>query len=69
MLVHLPHGYAPEQLKIALSRKLNTLPPALRQTLTWDQGIEMRDWEYVTSQTGIDIFFCDAHSPLAARLK
>jgi IS30 family transposase len=35
----------------------------LRRTLTWDQGPEMRDWEQVRIDTGIEVFFCDPHSP------
>jgi len=36
---------------------------ALRGSLTWDQGVEMRDWKQVTVATDIAIFFCDPHSP------
>ncbi|THE16794.1 IS30 family transposase, partial [Kocuria rosea] len=30
---------------------------------TWDQGTEMRDWKQVRVDAGIEIFFCDPHSP------
>ncbi len=63
MLVHLPEGYKPEQVAPALSRKVQTLPDALRRTLTWDQGPEMRDWKQVRIDAGIDIYFCDPHAP------
>ena len=63
MLVHLPDGYKPEQVAPALSRKVQTLPDALRRTLTWDQGPEMRDWKQVQIDAGIDIYFCDPHAP------
>lgn len=63
ILVHLPDGYRPEQLQKALKRKLKRLPAALRRSLTWDQGPEMRDWEQVKAATGIDIYFCDPHAP------
>ncbi len=32
-------------------------------SLTWDQGPEMRDWKHVSIDAGIDIYFCDPHSP------
>lgn len=63
MLVHLPDGYKAEQMREALTAKIKTLPQALRHSLTWDQGIEMQDWKTVKMDTGIDIYFCDPHSP------
>ena len=63
MLVHLPEGYKPEQVAPALIAKISTLPAALRRSLTWDQGAEMRDWKQVSIDADIDIFFCDPHSP------
>ena len=63
MLVHLPAGYKPEQVRDALAEKIKTLPTALRGSLTWDQGPEMRDWEKVRIATDIDIYFCDPHAP------
>lgn len=63
MLVHLPAGYKPEQVRDALTAKLQTLPHTLRASLTWDQGTEMRDWKLITAATGIDIYFCDPHAP------
>jgi IS30 family transposase len=63
MLVHLPDGYRPEQVASALARKVQTLPEALRRSLTWDQGPEMRDWKQVRVDAGIEIYFCDPHAP------
>ena len=63
MLVHLPDGYRAEQMRDALAAKIKTLPEALRHSLTWDQGIEMQDWKTVKIDAGIDIYFCDPHSP------
>jgi IS30 family transposase len=63
MLVALPDGYKPEQVAPALARKVQTLPEALRRSLTWDQGPEMRDWKQVHVDAGIDVFFCDPHAP------
>ncbi len=63
MLVHLPEGYKPEQVRDGLAAKIKTLPEALRRSLTWDQGTEMRDWKQVHIDTGIDVYFCDPHAP------
>ena len=63
MLLHLPEGYKPEQVRDALAAKIKTLPESLRLSLTWDQGPEMREWEHVSVDTGIDIYFCDPRSP------
>jgi len=63
MLLHLPEGYKPEQVRDALAAKIKTLPDSLRLSLTWDQGPEMRDWKHVSIDADIDIYFCDPHSP------
>src|ERR1017187_2014799 len=63
MLVHLPDGYKPEQVAPALTAKIKTLPEVLRKSLTWDQGVEMRDWKQVAVAADIAIYFCDPHSP------
>ena len=63
MLLHLPDGYKPEQVRDALAAKIKTLPESLRLSLTWDQGPEMREWEHVKVDAGIDIYFCDPRSP------
>ena len=63
MLVHLPDGYKPEQVRDALTEKIKTIPEILRASLTWDQGIEMRDWQQVSIAADIDVYFCDPHAP------
>ncbi len=63
MLVHLPDGYKPEQVRDALAAKIQTIPEILRASLTWDQGPEMRDWKQVSVAADIDIYFCDPHAP------
>ena len=63
MLLHLPDGYKPEQVRDALAAKIKTLPDSLRLSLTWDQGPEMRDWKHVSIDADIYIYFCDPHSP------
>ena len=63
MLLHLPDGYKPEQVRDTLAVKIKTLPDSLRLSLTSDQGPEMRDWKHVSIDAGIHIYFCDPHSP------
>jgi IS30 family transposase len=63
MLVPLPDGYKPEHVAPALARRVQTLPDALRRSLTWDQGPEMRDWKQLHVDAGIEVFFCDPHAP------
>jgi len=63
MLVHLPDGYKAEQVRDALTQKIQTIPDILRASLTWDQGIEMHEWQQVSVAADIDIYFCDPHSP------
>ena len=63
MLLHLPDGYKAEQVRDALTAKIQTIPDILRASLTWDQGPEMRDWQQVRVAADIDIYFCDPHAP------
>ena len=63
MLLHLPDGYKPEQVRDALAAKIQELPAVLRRSLTWDQGPEMRDWKQVSVAADVDIYFCDPHAP------
>jgi transposase, IS30 family len=63
MLVHLPDGHGAEQVRDALTKKIQAIPDILRASLTWDQGTEMRHWQQVSVAADIDIYFCDPHSP------
>ena len=45
------------------SRRLRSVPPSLRKTMTYDQGTEMALHADLAKQLHIDIFFCDPHSP------
>ena len=45
------------------SRRLRTLPKALRKTLTYDQGREMARHEELEERTHLMVYFADPHSP------
>ena len=63
LLVHLPHGHTAPAVQEALVHKITTLPDQLRLSLTWDRGREMTNHTAIAQATGMEIYFCDPHSP------
>jgi IS30 family transposase len=63
MLFSLPHGRSAEQVRDEMTRVITSLPASLRRSLTWDQGTEMSEHVRFRIDTGVQIFFCDPHSP------
>jgi IS30 family transposase len=63
MLVRIPYDRTAERVAALLARKMQTLPEFLRKSITWDQGKEMAEHAQFTIKTGIDVYFCDPHSP------
>ena len=63
MLVALPNGRTAEAVRIALAERILALPDELRRSLTWDRGSEMAEHVRFTVDTGVQIYFCDPHSP------
>ena len=63
MLLHLPDGHGALAVQEALVAKIATLPDQLKRSLTWDQGKEMANHVRIAEVTGLDIYFCDPHSP------
>jgi IS30 family transposase len=47
----------------ALARRVQQLPRALRQSLTWDRGKEMAQHAQFTIATEVQVYFCDPYSP------
>jgi IS30 family transposase len=63
LLFPLPDGRTAHHVRVALTRQIAKLPKELRRTLTWDQGKEMAEHVRFTTDTGLNVFFCDPHSP------
>lgn len=63
ILVPIRGGHCALTVGDALIDVFSDLPPALRRTLTWDQGNEMFHHERIELSTGIGIYFADPHSP------
>jgi IS30 family transposase len=63
VLVHLPNGHKAPFVRDALIEQFMTMPGALRRSLTWDQGRELTLHADIAAATGIDVYFCDPHSP------
>jgi IS30 family transposase len=56
-------GHGAEAVRDAIATEILTLPEQLRRSLTWDQGAEMAEHAQLRIDTGIQIYFCDPHSP------
>src|SRR6266540_2723815 len=79
MLLHLPRmdghggprakngpalaGHGAQAVRDAIAASITTLPEQLRKSLTWDQGAEMAQHPRLRIDTGIEVYFCDPHSP------
>jgi IS30 family transposase len=79
MLLHLPRmaehggprrnngpalaGHGAEAVRDAIASTITTLPEQLRRSLTWDQGAELAQHAQLRIDTGLQVYFCDPHSP------
>jgi IS30 family transposase len=79
MLMHLPRmhghgqprtkngpalaGHGAHAVRDAIAMSITTLPEQLRRSLTWDQGAELAQHAQLRIDTGLQVFFCDPHSP------
>ena len=63
LTVALPHGYDAHNTAAAVTAALARQPRHLVKTLTWGQGREMARWPDIEATLGIEVYFCDPHSP------
>ena len=62
-LLHLPGGREAEKVNQAMTRAIAGLPAELVRSITWDQGKELSAHAAFTVDTGVQVYFCDPHSP------
>ena|SRR2546426_2910844 len=63
LLLHLPDGREAAKVNDAMKKAITALPAELVRTITWDQGKEMSSHVGFTVDTGVQVYFCDPHSP------
>ena len=63
LLLHLPEGREADQVDAAMRRAIAGLPAELIRSITWDQGKELARHASFTVSTGVQVYFCDPHSP------
>jgi IS30 family transposase len=56
-------GHGAAAVRDAIADQIISLPEALRRSLTWDQGAEMAQHAQLRLDTGLEVYFCDPHSP------
>jgi IS30 family transposase len=56
-------GHGAQAVRDAITRTIFTLPEQLRRSLTWDQGAEMAQHAGLKIDAGVQVYFCDPHSP------
>jgi IS30 family transposase len=62
-LLHLGDGREADKVAEAMARAIKDLPAELKRSITWDQGSEMARHERFRVDTGVQVYFCDPHSP------
>jgi len=63
MLLHLPNGGRADDVNAAMAAKITELPTSLVRSITWDQGKELSRHRQFSIDTGVEVYFCDPHSP------
>jgi transposase, IS30 family len=63
MLARLGSERTTDHVIEALKQRIGELPAHLLLSLTWDQGKELSSHARFSVETGVDVYFCDPHSP------
>ncbi len=63
MGITMPEGYDAPATLAGLVEGLELIPAAMLHSITFDQGSEWAEWETIAATYGIDVWFCDPHSP------
>jgi transposase, IS30 family len=63
MLARLETDRTTERVIDALKQRIVELPACFARSLTWDQGAELSAHSQFTVDTGVQVYFCDPHSP------
>jgi transposase, IS30 family len=63
LLGYLGNDASSDTVTAKIAEQIVRLPEQLRRSLTWDQGSEMTRHRDFTVATGVDVYFCDPHSP------
>lgn len=61
--ITMPEGYAGDAMLAGLQKGLEEIPSHLLRSITFDQGSEWACWPIIAERYGVDIWFCDPHSP------
>jgi IS30 family transposase len=56
-------GHGAEAVRDAIARAIFIMPEQLRRSLTWDQGAELAQHARLKIDAGVQVYFCDPHSP------
>jgi IS30 family transposase len=63
IVVNLPDDRTAETVNAAIIEVFAPLPPHMKRTLTWDQGVEMARHRELADATGVKIYFAERCSP------
>lgn len=61
--VTMPDGYRADDVLAGLVEGLEQIPAHLLRSITFDQGSEWAHWSTIAATYGIEIWFCEPHSP------
>lgn len=63
ILLYLPDGHGAEQVQDAIVKKMTRPSELMLNSLAWDQGRELARHRKIGAALGMQVYFCDPHSP------